>query len=81
MNKVALTELKPGQKGKVIEINSGRGMINKLEALGIRPGVEITKVSAQFMRGPVIVSVGNTQIAIGFGMARRVVVELKDAGT
>jgi len=78
MNKIDLTEMKPGQKGKVIEIHGGRGMIGKLEALGIRLGVEIMMVSGQMMHGPVIVQFGNTQVAIGFGMARRVIIELVD---
>ncbi len=70
-----LTQMKPGEKANVADIRGGHGMVRRLEALGIRPGVTITKVSAQFMRGPVIIRVGNTQIAIGFGMARHVLVE------
>jgi ferrous iron transport protein A len=38
--------------------------------------MEITKVSGQIMRGPIIVKIGNSQVAIGFGMARRVLVEI-----
>jgi Fe2+ transport system protein FeoA len=29
-----------------------------------------------FMRGPVTIRVGQTQMAIGFGMARRILVEV-----
>lgn len=75
-----LTRMKPGEKGKVTDIRGGHGMLRRLETLGIRPGVSITKVSAQFMRGPVVVRVGNTQAAIGFGMARHVFVETKTTG-
>ena len=74
MVNIDLTQMKAGQRGKVVSMQGGRGMVAKLETLGIRYGVEITKISSQFMRGPVIVRVGNTQIAIGFGMARRVMV-------
>ncbi len=76
MAHIDLAQMDAGQSGKVITMHGGRGMTAKLEALGIRPGVVITKVSGQIMRGPVIVRVGNTQIAIGFGMARRVIVEI-----
>lgn len=69
-----LTRMKPGEKGNVADIRGGHGMLKRLEALGIRPGVTITKVSAQFMRGPVVVRVGRTQAAIGFGLARHVFV-------
>ncbi|HEX7319279.1 MAG TPA: FeoA family protein [bacterium] len=78
MNKIDLTVMQPGQKGKVIEIQGGRGMAMKLEALEIRPGVEITKVSTQIMHGPVIVGVGKAQVAIGFGIARRIIVKPAD---
>lgn len=73
--RVSLTDLKSGTEGVIAGIDGGRGMISKLEALGIRIGVRIKKISTQFMRGPVIVQVGNTQVAIGYGMARRVFVE------
>lgn len=76
MSAIPLTRMGSGKKGKVIEIQGGRGLIARLDAMGIRPGVSITKVSGQIMRGPVLVSVGNTQIAIGFGMASRVLVEV-----
>jgi ferrous iron transport protein A len=72
-----ITQMKEGDKGVVVEICGGCGIVNKLDALGIRPGVEITKISSQFLRGPVILQVGNTQVAIGYGMARRVLVEPK----
>lgn len=76
MSKRNLVEMEAGQAGKVVEVDGGHGFRKRLEALGIHPGMKITKISSQFMRGPVIVKVGATQIAIGFGMARRVVVEI-----
>jgi len=76
MPNLSLDRMHAGQTGKVLRVDGGYGFKKKLEALGIRPGTEITKVSSQIMRGPVIVRVGMTQIAIGYGMARRVVVEI-----
>lgn len=70
-----LAQLSTGQSGTVVEIHGGRGMINRLSALGIRPGLRITKVGAMFMRGPITIRIGNAQVAIGFGMANRVIVE------
>ena len=73
-----LTRMNPGEKGAVLEIRGGFDLIRRLETLGIRQGVEMTKVSAQIARGPVTVRVGNTQVAIGFGMAKEIVVEIKE---
>jgi len=74
---IDLTQMKEGERGRVVDIQGGWGLLRKLEALGIRLGTEIVKVSSQLMRGPIIIRVGNTQVAIGFGMARRIIVEQK----
>ena len=71
-----LTRMNPGERGVIIEIQGGWGLLNRLETLGIRPNVEITKISSQLARGPVTVQVGNTQAALGFGMAMKVIVQL-----
>jgi ferrous iron transport protein A len=75
MAAMRLSDMKAGMQGKVISINAGFGMQSRLESMGIRPGVNVLKVSGQFMRGPVLIRVGTTQIAVGFGMAQRVIVE------
>jgi len=74
--RVSLVQMRPGQKGKIVEINGGYGLAQKLEALGIRTGKEITKVSDQLMRGPVLLQHNHTQAAVGFGMASRILVEV-----
>ena len=65
-----------GESGVVLEIIGGQGVIRRLEALGVRPGIAITKVSSQLMRGPITIQLGNTQVALGFGIARKVIVKI-----
>jgi ferrous iron transport protein A len=65
-----------GQSGRVLQIEGGRGMVNRLSALGIMPGKKITKISSMLMRGPVTIEVDRVQVAIGFGMANRIIIEL-----
>ncbi|MBM3154522.1 MAG: ferrous iron transport protein A [Chloroflexi bacterium] len=72
--------MEAGQSGAVIEILGGHGLVRRLEAMGIRPGKKITKVSSTFLRGPVTFKVDHTQIAIGFGMANKIVVEVDNPG-
>lgn len=72
-----LTQVKEGEKYRVLEIQSGLMVFKKLDNLGIRKGVEIIKVSSQLAKGPVVVQIGNTQIAIGYGMAKKIIVELQ----
>jgi len=73
-SKITLAQLKNGQSGTVVEIQGGHRMANRLNALGIVPGKKITKTTAMLMRGPVTVEVDRAAVAIGFGMARRIMV-------
>jgi len=73
---VHLSEMYPGQSGRVARIEGGAGLFSRLSAMGIRPGKKITKISSMLMRGPVTVQSGSTRLAIGFGMAQKIYVEL-----
>ena len=76
---ISLVELAPGQKAKVRRMAGGRGIRARLSALGVRPGVLVTKVSTGLLNGPVVVQLPGGQVAVGQGMARRVMVERIDA--
>ena len=77
---VTLRQMPSGQSGKVAQIQGGHGLVNRLNALGIRPGKRLTKVSAMVMRGPVTIQLGHTRVAVGFGMANKIIVELQESG-
>ena len=72
---LTLAEMKTGQTGTVVGVLGGRGLIQRLDALGIRPGKKVTKISSTLFRGPVMLRVNNTQVAVGFGMARKIIVQ------
>jgi len=74
---IDLTQIQPGETGIVEEIQGGHGLVRKLQSMGVRPGKKITKVSSHFWRGPQTIEIDNSQIAIGFGMAERILVEVK----
>ncbi len=71
---VSISDLKPGEKGVVAAINGGLELVRKLNAIGIYEGKELTKVSARSMHGPVVVRIGCTDLALGYGMAHRIMV-------
>jgi len=75
-NRISLARMRAGQKGKIIRISGGHGIARKFEALGIRQGEEIKKISEQWMRGPVLLQHGHSQLALGFGIASKVLVEI-----
>lgn len=70
-----LAEMKTGQTGSVAAVHGGHGLISRLDALGIRPGRKVTKLSTTLFHGPVILKVNNTQVAVGYGMARKIIIE------
>ena len=72
---LTLAEMRTGQTGTVVGVLGGHGLIRRLDALGIRPGKKVTKLSSTLFRGPVTLRVDNAQVAVGFGMARKIIIE------
>ena len=68
------------RRGAGLMRGHGPGFGRRLEAMGIRPGKKVTKVGSMLFRGPVTLRVDNAQVAVGFGMANRIIVEV-DAST
>ncbi len=76
MKMVSLVEMKAGQAGIVRTINGGQGMVARLQALGLHPGKKVTKLGAVFQKGPVVVGINRSRIALGYGRACRIFVEI-----
>lgn len=75
MKLVSLTEMKAGQAGIVRTIHGGQGMVARLQALGLHPGKKITKLGTVFQKGPVVVDINRSRLALGYGRACRIFVE------
>ena len=75
MKKISLTQLKPNRKGKVVDILGGANLQNKFMHMGIFKGKEVTKLSHIGLRGPVVIKAGRTILALGHGVAAKVIVE------
>jgi len=72
---LTINDLPIGKKGIIKTINGGYGLTQKLDSLGIREGIEIVRISTQWMKGPVTIRYGNSEVAIGHNMAMKIVVE------
>jgi len=68
-----LSEVPPETNVRITAIEAGRGLTSRLAAMGLIPGTEIT-VAVNDMKGPVIVNVKTSKIALGRGMARKIIV-------
>ncbi len=73
-----LERLPVGKEGVVIACAGGRGMLRKLDAMGLRCGKRVRKVSSQFMAGPVTVLIDGRQMAMGRGIARKIQVRTEE---
>ena len=74
----SLNDLHPEESGIVYEIKGGQELINRLNALGIRTGKKITKISSMLLHGPVTIQIDRMRVAIGFGMAAKIFVEVDE---
>ena len=69
-----LSDLPEGSRAIVRCLRSGRGFSTRLAGMGVTPGVEVAVVQ-NFGRGPMIVTVRDSRIALGRGEALKVLVE------
>lgn len=70
-----VTELKEGQRGRIIRLDGGQHFQRKLRTMGIREGKVIAILAKQPLGGPVVVEIDGRDTTIGRGMASRIVVE------
>jgi len=74
---IDLTEMQPGESGVVVETQGGCEFLRRIQSMGVRPGKKIKKVSSHFWRGPQTVMIDNLRVAIGYGMAKKIFVEIE----
>ena len=91
MMELHLSDLKDGESGIVISIETGRGrgkrgtkqadrgwgFRKRLEDMGLTPGTEVTVMRSAPFSGPLEIHVRGSRLAIGRGMAQRILVEVK----
>ncbi len=71
-----LDVVEPGQKARVVEVRGGWGFRQRLSEMGILPDEIVTVASASLWKGPVLVRVNSNEVALGRGVARKVMVEV-----
>lgn len=78
MNKYHISDMKQGQKAMILRMpNKGHSGF-RLAELGLRHGQIIIVTSVQPLKGPVIIRIGQADVAIGHSVAGRIEVELTD---
>lgn len=77
--KTSLYMLKNGKKAKIMTMPPGM-CGRRLEAIGLREGKIVKKVSGMPFRGPITLDVDGRQVAIGHGAAGKILVETLETG-
>jgi ferrous iron transport protein A len=74
MIELTLDRLQVGTRARVLEIRGGRGLERRLTHMGIHPGDIVLIAQSGLFRGPLLIEAHGYRIALGRGVARRVVV-------
>ena len=72
---MTLIQVENGKIVRLLEFQGGRGLNQKLTQLGLSPGERARVLRRAPLGGPVLVEVGGRSIALGRGIASKVIVE------
>jgi len=70
-----LSDMKYGEKGVVKSIEEK--LRKQVAGMGIRINKKITMATKQPIKGPVVVTVDESTISLGLGIANKIIVEVK----
>ena len=73
LEEIAIAKLATGESGIVKTYTGGRGMLGRCLSMGFTPG-SLVKMLKKFGSGPVLVKVHDTEVALGRGIAEKIVV-------
>jgi DtxR family Mn-dependent transcriptional regulator len=73
VEEISISKLASGESGVVKSYAGGRGMLGRCLSMGFTPG-SLVKMLKNFGSGPVLVRVHDTEVALGRGIAERIVV-------
>jgi ferrous iron transport protein A len=68
-----LSKIRSGEKARLVTIEAGRGLSNRLASMGLVSNVEITVVSNSHP-GPFVINVKGSKVMLGRGMANKIMV-------
>lgn len=72
---MTLIQVETGQTVTIVSFKGGEGLEHKLRQLGLIPGDEARVLRHAPLGGPVLVEVDGRSIALGRGVASKVIVE------
>jgi ferrous iron transport protein A len=72
-----IRDVPDGRRATVVSLEGGHEFQNHLMSMGLLVGSEIEVInSCNGRRGPTLVAVGETRLALGYGMSGKILVEV-----
>jgi DtxR family Mn-dependent transcriptional regulator len=73
MEEITLSKLARGESGTLKSFAGGRGMLGRCLSMGFTPG-SLVEMLENFGSGPVLVKIHDTEVALGRGLAQKMIV-------
>jgi len=73
----SLTELEDGQTAIIVSVQGGKMLTKRLADLGITSATVVKVIRKTLFSGPVQVEVAGSRLVLGWGLASKIMVELK----
>lgn len=74
---VPIVKMKRGERGIIVQINGGFGFQSNIKARGVRKGKTLIVKEIQPWGGPVLIDVDGEEMALGRGMAQKILIEVE----
>ncbi|MEM2739669.1 MAG: FeoA family protein [Candidatus Bathyarchaeia archaeon] len=72
---LSLDMISDGEEVEVVTLAGGRGLVTRLAEMGITPGTRVKIIRRIGGRGPVEIYVRGSILALGWGVARKIIVK------
>jgi len=69
-----LAMVRPGEQVTLVAVNAGRGLTRRLADMGLYPGVSVRVIQSH--PGPLLLQLGAAKLALGYGIAHKILVKV-----
>lgn len=76
LDQIPLAELVTGEQATLLSFQNLRSIAGRLTSLGFTPGAQIV-MAQNYQRGPLLVTIRGTHVALGRGEAQEIIVVRK----
>ena len=73
----SLNQLEDGETAIILSVQGGKMLTKRLADLGITTGTTVKVIRKTLFSGPVQVEVAGSRLVLGWGLASKIIVELK----